>query len=361
MDSEHGAEAQPPADKRYEYFAFISYKHEDVRWAKWLQNRLETYRLPSVIRKEAPHLPKNIRPVFRDQDDLAAGRLMENLRKELEDSRFLIVICSPAAAKSAYVNREVEHFEAIGRGDRIIPFIIAGEPDAADPGEECFTPAMRGGEQTLRGLSIKELGRERAFVFLAAKILGLNPDRLWDRHRRRQRQAVRNWCVLAAVVLIAAAVSGFRIWDYYRTKIAYYADYVECRGVPQGIGELSAARVHRRHLSWRFESSRNRVDRVCSLNGSGQPADTEDADRPADRSFHYRDNGALEYTTESTPTGKELRESVYAPDLSIVEFKGGSEGRLQMEAQFLSADTGGLNGGLGMVIRACVRKSPPGS
>ena len=56
----------------------------------------------------------------------------------------------------------------------------------------------------------------------------------------------------------------------------------------------------------------------------------------------------MEYTIEFTPAGKELRKSVYAPDLSIVEFKGGSKGRLQMQAQFLPADTGGLKSGLGM-------------
>ena len=33
---------------------------------------------------------------------------------------------------------------------------------------------------------------------------------------------------------------------------------------------------------------------------------------------------------------------MYAPDLSIVEFKGGSKGRLQMQAQFLPADAGSL-------------------
>ena len=165
----------------------------------------------------------------------------------------------------------------------------------------------------------------------------------------------------AAALFLAAAVGGFAYWDYHRTKVAYYADYVECRGVPQGIGELSTAQVQHRHLSWKFESSRYRVDRVCSINGSGRPTDTEDADRPADRSFHYRDDGALEYAIEFTPTGKELRKSVYAPDLSIVEFKGGSKGRLQMQAQFLPADTGGLKPGPGCLIRACVRKSPPGS
>ena len=117
MDSEHVADAQPPAEKRYEFVAFISYKHEDMRWAKWLQNRLETYRLPSVIRKEAPHLPKHIRPIFRDQTDIGAGPLLDNIRKELEDSRYLIVICSPSASQSEWVNKEVQNFINMGRGE----------------------------------------------------------------------------------------------------------------------------------------------------------------------------------------------------------------------------------------------------
>ena len=266
---EHGADAQPPAEKRYEYFAFISYKHEDMRWAKWLQNRLETYRLPSVIRKEAPHLPKHIRPIFRDQTDIGAGPLLENLRKELEDSRFLIVICSPSASQSEWVNKEVQNFIQMGRGDRIIPLIVAGEPGAADPSRECFPAALRGGEQAMLGVSVEELGKEKAVVKIVAKLLGLKFDRLWDRHRRRQRQQLLMRGLMAAVLFLAAAIGGFAYWDYHRTKVAYYADYVECRGVPQGIGELSAAQVQRRYLSWKFESSRYRPDRVRSINGSG--------------------------------------------------------------------------------------------
>ena len=32
-------------------FAFVSYKREDEKWAKWLQQKLENYKLPAVIRK----------------------------------------------------------------------------------------------------------------------------------------------------------------------------------------------------------------------------------------------------------------------------------------------------------------------
>ena len=188
MDSTTGTSRDSSDDKRYEYFAFISYKHEDMRWAKWLQQQIETYRLPGIIRKQAPHLPKHIRPVFRDQTDISTGPLLQNLRQELQDSRFLIVLCSPAAAKSEWVNREVQHFIDMGRADRIIPFVVAGTPNAANPEEECFPAILRGAERSMLGVSVPELGKEKAFVKVVAKLLGLKFDQLWDRHRRRQRR-----------------------------------------------------------------------------------------------------------------------------------------------------------------------------
>ena len=238
MDSAAGASRDSAEDKRYEYFAFISYKHEDMRWAKWLQQQIETYRLPAIIRKQAPHLPKQIRPVFRDQTDISTGPLLQNLRQELQDSRYLIVLCSPAAAKSEWVNREVQHFIDMGRAERIIPFVVAGTPNAANPEEECFPAILRGAEQSMLGVSVPELGKEKAFIKVVAKLLGLKFDQLWDRHRRRQRRQRLVRGLTAAVLFLAAAIGGFASWDYYRTKIAYYADYVQCRGVPQGIGPL---------------------------------------------------------------------------------------------------------------------------
>ena len=134
-----------------------------------------------------------------------------------------------------------------------------------------FPPSSAAKSGRCSASSVPELGKEKAFVKVVAKLLGLKFDQLWDRHRRRQRRQRLFRGLTAVALLLAAAIGGFAYWDYHRTKIAYYADYVECRGVPQGIGELSAAQVQRRHLSWKFESSRYRVDRVCSINGSGQP------------------------------------------------------------------------------------------
>ena len=69
--------------------------------------------------------------------------LKRSLEKELDDSQFLIVVCSPNSAKSScvdgevkhYVNDEVQHFINTGRSDKIIPFIIEGKPHAINPEE----------------------------------------------------------------------------------------------------------------------------------------------------------------------------------------------------------------------------------
>ena len=86
-------------------FHFISYNREDEKWAKWLQRKLESYKLPAIIRKENPNLPQRIYPVFRDKTDMEAGLITDNLRNEPETSKYLIVICSPKAAKSDWVGQ----------------------------------------------------------------------------------------------------------------------------------------------------------------------------------------------------------------------------------------------------------------
>jgi hypothetical protein len=83
-------------------------------------------------------MPKYIRPVFRDKTDLTSGVLSEQLHNELEQSKFLIVICSPSCANSSWVNKEVATFIEEGRTEFIIPFIVEGVPHANNPEKECF-------------------------------------------------------------------------------------------------------------------------------------------------------------------------------------------------------------------------------
>lgn len=59
-------------ENKFKYYAFISYKREDEEWAKWLQHKLEHYKLPSNLNGRTD-LPKEIRLIFRNLSDLVGG------------------------------------------------------------------------------------------------------------------------------------------------------------------------------------------------------------------------------------------------------------------------------------------------
>src|SRR3712207_6499975 len=95
------------------YLAFISYSHRDRVWAEWLHSKLETYHLPAALRREHAAVPDRLRPIFRDRDELLpSGSLSERITAALRQSRALIVVCSPAASNSPWVDREVAFFES---------------------------------------------------------------------------------------------------------------------------------------------------------------------------------------------------------------------------------------------------------
>lgn len=109
----------------YRYKAFISYSHQDEHWARWLQRALESYRVPKgLVGKQCDFgvVPARLGPVFRDREDLSsAASLSESVRHELAAAESLVVICSPAAAQSRWVNEEISAFKALGKSERIYP------------------------------------------------------------------------------------------------------------------------------------------------------------------------------------------------------------------------------------------------
>ncbi len=144
------------------YRAFISYRHLDNReagrkWADWLHHQLESYEIPAdLVGTPSLHgdqIPESIFPVFQDEKELPAdARLGSQIAAALDTSRVLIVLCSPNATTSRYVNEEIAHFKAIGRKDRILALIVDGEPNVTDDPvkrerfgveKECFPPALR--------------------------------------------------------------------------------------------------------------------------------------------------------------------------------------------------------------------------
>lgn len=177
----------------FKYFAFISYSSHDIEWGKRLQKKLERYRLPATLCSEH-NLPRNpINPVFFAPTDIQPGGLDEELKERLRSSRHLIVICSPHSAKSEWVGKEIEYFHSLGRAKNIHFFIVEGSPHSGNPDTKCFNPIVEKlSLPEILGANINEkiyrrpwLNRERAYVQLISKLLGVDFDAIWQRHKRQ--------------------------------------------------------------------------------------------------------------------------------------------------------------------------------
>lgn len=200
----------------YKYFAFISYNSKDTEWGKKLQRKLEGYRMPSTLCSEHGWERKPIKPVFFAPTDIQPGGLTAELQERLRASRNLIVICSPNSAKSAWVGKEIEFFHSLGRTNNIHFFIVDGVPHSGNEDTECFNPIVETlGLPEILGANIHEnvsrwpwVNKERAYVQLITKLLGVEFDSIWQRHKRMMRQQVLAW----TIGIIAVLTALFGVW-----------------------------------------------------------------------------------------------------------------------------------------------------
>jgi WD40 repeat protein len=205
------------APHRYKFKAFISYKHEDAHFAKWLHRSLERYRVPKgLVHKitEFGEVPRQLGRVFRDEEEArGASDLGALIRGALEESESLVVVCSPLSAKSPWVDEETKEFKRLGRESRIVPVILDGIPH--HPTKECFPPSLKLKANATGALTTgvaeplavdwPKLGSARTLVKIVAGLTGLDFDQLWDRERRRR---VRRSVAMAGMgVLVALATS----------------------------------------------------------------------------------------------------------------------------------------------------------
>jgi len=88
-------------------------------------------------------VPKRLVPIFKDRDELpSATDLGVLINAALAGSAAQIVICSPQAATSKWVNEEILAFKRLGREDRILCIIVGGEaPRAPNRSQPMRVPA----------------------------------------------------------------------------------------------------------------------------------------------------------------------------------------------------------------------------
>ncbi len=91
--------------------------------AGWLHHALESYKIPSNLvgtTTSQGEVPRRLTPIFKDRDELPATHsLGEAIETAIGDSDALIVLCSPEAKGSPWVDKEVERFKQVHGDDHV--------------------------------------------------------------------------------------------------------------------------------------------------------------------------------------------------------------------------------------------------
>ncbi len=342
----------------YHYFAFISYSSKDKKAAKRIHHKIEGYKLPTVLRNELEansetKYPQRVTPLFWDMTDLPPALLKKSILRELEDSRYLLLICTPNSAKSEWVNREVENFILMGRYERVIPYIIEGTPNSGDPNTECFPPILRknrefisysdwseeknaehhaklhaildGIDDELKGVAISGEGARISRLKVIARMLEVSPDTLIQRDKERQKKRIF-WSSVTALFFAALFTClGLWTWDrYFRVHTGYFASYVEHMGVPKGIFPLTKKQWEHRREHYRIYTQNQKVIRLEHVNSAGVPyleEDTELQESPMIATYYYK-RGQLNQKDILDKNGKIIASHLYSGNnLEKMEFR----------------------------------------
>ena len=182
------------------------------------------FSLPREIRQRLGRKHLN---VFRDVNDLTGNRLDPALEHSLEQSRALVVLCSPDARRSSYVGMEVNRFAQLRDAEHIVPVLVAGGPNNdpnVDSAEWAFPDALGevlGGHPLAadlrRAWSVKrrkdKLARGSPWVQLVAGILGVTTDDLTERIAKSERRRLQSIVGILVVVLAIVSVLGLVAWN----------------------------------------------------------------------------------------------------------------------------------------------------
>jgi len=250
--------------KTYRHFAFISYSRKDSKAAAWLQKRLEWFRFPVKLVPEdrRPPNPRYIQPIYRDKTNLevTTEHYWINIRRALEESRYLIVLCSPNSAKPRPgaeihpVNMEVVHFlETHGEDASLVaPIILSGDV-TSDGDDAALCPALRQVGSLLTNRNLPTMvpdgdspderdAWESGFVSLISYLLQLKRDSVGDHIQRESRRQARNLRLWIGAVALLAAVAISAGWIAVR-QLAETERQLERSEFEQGRAWLERARA----------------------------------------------------------------------------------------------------------------------
>ena len=211
-------------DQNKKYDICICSTKKDERWIKILYDSIMKYRLPSGVILPDPDLTYN-----RIYTDPTESEYDEKTEEILASSRYLLIICSPAAGASKPLSDRLVRFKDMNDGENVIAVLVEGEPQESFPPEfieekhvRRLMPDMSVVEYTetvepvasdIRAGDSKEAKQKLRYetVRIVASVLGLHPDVLERRHEKRRQRAIITVAVSASLILsvIAGIFLGF--------------------------------------------------------------------------------------------------------------------------------------------------------
>ncbi len=199
------------------YDGFISYSHAaDDLLAPRLQSALQRFAKPWWKRRALR--------VFRDESSLSANpHLWESITQALDTSGWFVLLLSPDAAGSEWVNQEVTYWVKHKDPSKILPVVTAGEFGWVD-GEvtgDAVPDALRGvfaseprwvDLRFAKGEEQLDLQNPRfadAIADVASAMRGVPKDELASEEVRQHRRTVRTAWAAGAVVTVLAVVAAW--------------------------------------------------------------------------------------------------------------------------------------------------------
>ena len=208
------------------YTAFISYSQADVRLAKLIHRSLENYQIPKRYlgrRPETESWKTSLAPVFRDIDELDSSiDLTDEIRANLDASHFLILVCSPDAAQSPWVDLEVAHFASSHDLSKLI--FVSDESILSSHAISTVLPpssleALTDREPLIIRIANTRRHRQRAILKIASSLLSVSFDALFLRAQRARKRFTYNAIALITAFFILAF--GSIVWQ--RTEMSLMA------------------------------------------------------------------------------------------------------------------------------------------
>lgn len=299
MDNQTGGNAR--------YFAFISHKNTDKKFALKLQKFIESYNLPAEIRRKT-NSPKRLTPLCSYEVDFSSQPLMDEMQDKLQKSKYLILLCSEALIKNGtkYVNHEIRTFIECKKAEgcdpltRIIPIIVDGS--FGDPEHNCCPEALfELGDNCPIALDRKSYKNDRElFLHAIAGMLDIDYAVLENRDKKRQRQKK----LRLGIILLFLLASCIAVGEYYIPREYHYLDFVMKNGLPEGISPLSRSEYSSMPGHYVITVQKHRIRSLEYVNAFGKRIAHSETNiatggRPSAYLFDYTASGLHSVTYEN--------------------------------------------------------------